>query len=110
MAVQELSDHNTSNRKSFSEQFLEIMDDGELISCLLMTHKAHFHLTGYINKQNFYYWAEENPRQLHQRPLHIEKVTVWCAVASFGVIGPYFFEDDEGIAVTVTSDRYTKML
>jgi hypothetical protein len=26
------------------------------------------------------------------------------------VIGPYFFEDDEGIAVTVTSDRYTKML
>jgi hypothetical protein len=31
-------------------------------------------------------------------------------MASFAVIGPYFFEDDKGIAVTVTSDRYTEML
>jgi hypothetical protein len=31
-----------------------------------------------------------------------EKITVWCAVASFVLIGPCFFEDDEGIAVMVT--------
>jgi hypothetical protein len=34
---------------------------------------------------------------------------VWCAVADFGVIGPYFFEED-GETVTVTSDRYVQIL
>jgi hypothetical protein len=37
MAAQELIDHDMSNCKSFSEQFLEILVDGELTSCLLMT-------------------------------------------------------------------------
>jgi hypothetical protein len=35
---------------------------------------------------------------------------VWCGIASFGVLGPYFFEDNEGTAVTVTSKRYVEML
>jgi hypothetical protein len=35
---------------------------------------------------------------------------VWCGVASFGVIGPYFFEDEAGRGVTVNSSRYTEML
>jgi hypothetical protein len=33
---------------------------------------------------------------------------VWCG-ASFGVIGPYFFEDETGGAVTVNSARYTEI-
>ena len=35
--------------------------------------------------------------------------TVWCAVSQFGVIGPYFFED-ENRTVTVTSARHVVML
>jgi hypothetical protein len=31
-------------------------------------------------------------------------------VANFGVIGPYFFEDEDERAVTVTSARYVEML
>ncbi|VEN45738.1 unnamed protein product, partial [Callosobruchus maculatus] len=38
----------------------------------------------------------------HQVPLHSEKVTVWCALWSGGIIGPYFFENEEGVALTVT--------
>ena len=71
--------------------------------------KPHFHLSGCVNKQNFRYWAPENPRQLHERPLHSPFVTVWCAVGSFGVWGPYFFEEG-GVTVTVTADRYVDML
>jgi hypothetical protein len=52
----------------------------------------------------------ENPRDIQQQPLHSEKVIVWCGAASFGVIGPYFLEDEEGRAVTVNSARYTEML
>ena len=54
-----------------------------------------------VNKQNFRYWSQNNPRELHQRPLHSPKVTVWCAMGSFGVWGPYFFEE-EGSTMTVT--------
>jgi hypothetical protein len=27
-----------------------------------MTDEAHFHLSGYVNKQNYRYWAAENRR------------------------------------------------
>jgi hypothetical protein len=40
-----------------------------------------------------------NPIELHERPLHNSKVTVWCAISSFGIIGPYFFEDGKEKAV-----------
>ncbi|GFV32948.1 transposase [Trichonephila clavipes] len=36
----------------------------------------------------------------------IEKLTVWCALWSGGIIGPYFFKNDEGHNVTVNGDRY----
>jgi len=79
-------------------------------STLLMTDEAHFHLSGYVNKQNYRYWAPENPQDLHQRPLHSEILTVWCGIATFGVLGPYLFEDNEGAAVTVTSECYVAMI
>lgn len=45
-----------------------------------------------------------------ERALHPPKVTVWCALWSGGVIGPYFFKNDEGDTVTVNSERYNQML
>lgn len=43
-------------------------------------------------------------------PLNAEKVAVWWALWSGGVIGPYFFENDQGKAVIVSSERYGRML
>ena len=31
-------------------------------------------------------------------------------MSKFGVIGPYFFEDDRGMSVTVNAERYVAML
>ena len=45
-----------------------------------------------------------------QSPLHPEKVTVWCALWSEDVIGPYFFEDDDGTTVTVNAEHYGHMI
>jgi hypothetical protein len=70
------------------------------------TDEAHFNLSGFVNKQNFRYWSNVTPHQLHQKPLHSSRVTVWCAILSFGIIGPYFFEDGNEIAITVISARY----
>jgi len=75
-----------------------------------MSDDAHFHLSGFVNKQNFRYLSATNPIELHKRPLHSSKVTVWCAISSFGIIGPYFFEDERERAVTVTGPRYFHML
>jgi len=75
-----------------------------------MGDEAHFHLTGLVNKHNCRYWSDRHPRELVQKPLHSSKVTVWCAVAAFAIIGPYFFEDERRNACTVTSERYANML
>ena len=76
---------------------------------LITSHEAHFCLSSFVNKQNFRCWSESNPRELHKRLLHSERVIVWCAVANFGVWGPYFFEEEEK-AVSVTSACYVQML
>lgn len=55
------------------------------------------------------YWSPHNPRELHQRPLHSERVTVWCAISRVGIIGPWFFEENNH-TVTVTAHRYVNMV
>ncbi|PNF29530.1 hypothetical protein B7P43_G01911 [Cryptotermes secundus] len=106
MVTQELSERDFETRKAACEDILQNIPSGAV---LISSDEAHFHLSGTVNKQNFRYWSAENPQELHQRPLHSPRVTVWCAVAEFGVWGPYFFEEN-GLTVTVTSNRYCHMI
>ena len=76
---------------------------------ILTSDEANFHLNGSVNKQNFRYWSTINPRQVREHPLHCGRVTFWAAVAKFGAIGPYFFEEN-GRSVTVNSARYVAMI
>ncbi|GFX22061.1 uncharacterized protein TNCV_3054171 [Trichonephila clavipes] len=62
----------------------------------LSCDEAHFWLNGYVNKQNCRIWSEANPQVYVETPLHPEKLTVWCALWAGGIIGPYFFKNDEG--------------
>ncbi|GFV43785.1 putative DD41D transposase [Trichonephila clavipes] len=73
---------------------------------ILFSDEAHFWLNGYVNKQNCRIWSEANLQVYAETPLHPEKLTVWCALWSGGIIGPYFFQNDEGHNVTVNGDRY----
>lgn len=106
MITQELSARDFETRRAVCEDILQNIPVGAV---LISSDEAHFHLSGTVNKQNFRYWATENPQEIHQRPLHSPYVTVWCAVAEFGVLGPYFFEEN-GQKVTVTADRYCHMI
>ncbi|GFV83246.1 DDE_3 domain-containing protein [Trichonephila clavipes] len=67
----------------------------------ILNDEAHFWLNGYVNKQNCRIWSEANPQVYVETPLHPEKLTVWCALWAGGIIGPYFFKNDEGHNVTV---------
>ncbi|GFU92256.1 putative DD41D transposase [Trichonephila clavipes] len=77
---------------------------------ILFSDDVHFWLNGYVNKQNCRIWSEANPQVYVETPLHPEKLTVWCALWAGGIIGPYFFKNDEGHNVTVNGDRYRAMI
>ncbi|GFT88494.1 DUF4817 domain-containing protein [Trichonephila clavipes] len=77
---------------------------------ILFSDEAHFWLNGYVKKQNCRIWSEANPQVYVETPLHPEKLTVWCALWAGGIIGPYFFKNDEGHNVTVNDDRYRAMI
>ncbi|GFX02455.1 DUF4817 domain-containing protein [Trichonephila clavipes] len=77
---------------------------------ILFSDEAHFWLNGYVNKQNCRIWSEANPQVYVETPLHPEKLTVWFALWAGGIIGPYFFKNDEGHNVIVNGDRYRAMI
>ncbi|GFX62755.1 uncharacterized protein TNCV_3350811 [Trichonephila clavipes] len=52
----------------------------------LLRDEAHFWLNGYVNKQNCRIWSEANPRVYVEAPLHPEKLTVWCALWTGGIL------------------------
>jgi hypothetical protein len=87
MHVQELNQQDFDRRTTFAETMLQMFEeDHELV--ILTSDEAHFHFNGSVNKQNSHYWSMINPRQVHEHLLHCDRVTVWAAVAKFGVIGP----------------------
>ncbi|GFT91046.1 uncharacterized protein TNCV_2008751 [Trichonephila clavipes] len=67
-----------------------------------------FHKQNWLN--GYAFRNEANPQAYVETPLHPEKLTVWCASWAGGIIGPYFFKNDEGHNVTVNGDRYRAML
>ncbi|GFU48634.1 putative DD41D transposase [Trichonephila clavipes] len=77
---------------------------------ILFSAETHFWFNGYVNKQNCRIWSEANPQVYVETPLHPEKLTVWCALWADGIIGLYFFKNDEGHNVTVNGDRYRAMI
>ena len=66
--------------------------------------KSHFLISGDVCKRNMQFWAHEQPHCFTERPLHNEKLTVWCAMSSYGVIVPYVFKD------TLNSQLYPSLL
>jgi hypothetical protein len=67
--VLELKHQDLLTCKNFCQENLtEVGCDEDVIHNLCMSVEVHFHLHCFVNKQNFSYWSEENPRQLHEQP------------------------------------------
>lgn len=105
--VQALNENDYVTRLNYVNVMLERFNN---VDNIFFSDEAHFHLDGYVNRQNCRFWGESNPMMLHQRPLHSPKVTVWVAMSANCIIGPYFLEDYRGRAVTVNSPRYIDMI
>ena len=76
---------------------------------IIFSYEAHFDLGGYVNKQNRSIWGTENPYAYLEKRTHPKRVTVLCGFWSRGIIGPFFFENEQGEAVTDNGDRYRVM-
>lgn len=109
--TQELKPADHGKRLRFAQWIMERQaEDVDFTKRIIFSDEAHFHLSGYVNKQNCRIWGRENPQEVMERPMHPQRATVWCGFWARGVIGPFFFEDDTGTAVTVNGDRYRRMI
>ena len=109
--VQELKPNDHQARRRFvkwAQNEIAVVPDFH--KRIFFSDEAHFWLNGYVNKQNCRIWSEDNPQVYVKTPLHPEKMTVWCALWAGGIIGPYFFKNDDGQNVTVNGDRYRAMI
>ena len=66
---------------------------------IIMSDEAHFHLEGYVNKQNCRIWGSEKPKMIIEKPLYSQRLIAWCGFWAEGIFGPYFFENEAGAAV-----------
>ena len=73
---------------------------------IIFSDEAHFDLSGYVNKQNCRICGTENPNVYIDKPTHSKRVIVWYGFWSRGIMGPFFFENGQGEAVTINDDRY----
>ena len=102
---QRLSPENAAKRLEFADIILPMIFNEELDpKQVWFSDEAHFHLDGYVNKQNWRFWGNQNPHIVHQRALHPRKTTVWCALSSYGIIGPVFIHEN------INSELYIKVL
>ncbi|GFY04756.1 uncharacterized protein TNCV_420101 [Trichonephila clavipes] len=72
-----------------------------------LTHVDKLNIQPPFGEKKFCYVARpisHCPRKAHR------KLTVWYALWAGGIIGPYFFKNDEGHNVTVNGDRYRAMM
>lgn len=103
--VQPISINATVARVTFCNQILIRLEENEIdLQKIWFTDEAHFHLEGYVNKQNMRYWGQENPHIAAVKPLHPARVTVWAAMNAEMVLGPFFID------TTVTGDVYHDLL
>lgn len=109
--TQELKVNDHRQRRSFGDWALErLEEDPNFGRKIIFSDEAHFWMNGYVNKHNCRIWDDANPHEIHQVLMHPQKVTVWCGFWAGGVIGPYFFENDVGEAITVNGERYRTMI
>lgn len=82
--------------------------DPDFSKKIILSDEEHFHLDGFVNRQNCHIWGSENPHEIVEKKMHPQRVTVSCGFWAGGIIEPYFFENEAGQAVTVTGTRYDK--
>jgi hypothetical protein len=74
-----------------------------------MNDEADFHINKDVDRTFIIGRLIISDKFIENHSIH-PKLTVWCAVLLFTILGLHVFENKNGEAVTVTANRYTNML
>jgi hypothetical protein len=111
--VHALKEYDLVARINFCNWFLWSVHDGEFDPQLVFfSDEAWFSLCGGVNSQNNQYWSAENPRLIHELPLHDEEIGVSCAISACRIIRPVIYDDSLNAARYVNnilSPFFTKL-
>lgn len=91
-------------RIQFCTWFNNNLADDNLLDITFFSDEAWFHLSGYVNSQNYRHWSSVNPHVFIETDMHPIKIGVWCAISRRRIIGPIFFHD------TINAERYRTLL
>jgi len=71
--TQELTPTDYVQHQEFVNWVLENQKvNGSFSEKIIFSDEAHFQLDGYVNTQNCWIWGVENPRVIHEKPLHAQ--------------------------------------
>jgi hypothetical protein len=60
--TQKLKEKDKASNVNFYRQLLDHVDNDEgVLDVLVLSDKAHIHMSGYLNRCNFSYWSSKNP-------------------------------------------------
>ena len=82
----------------------------ERFGCREFPVRDTFFLAGHVNSKNNIFWGSTPPEHFLQRSLHSVKCTAWVAISKHGIIGPFWFEDDNERSVAINAERYVHVL
>ena len=102
--MQQLLPQDFDARVRYCQWFLQNMNRNEILDRTFFTDEAYFHLSGYVNSQNYRTWSTENPHVFQETSLHPIKIGVWVAISRARIIGPIFFNQ------TINADRYRLLI
>lgn len=102
--TQELLPHDFHARMQYCQWFLNTINNNEVLDKTFFTDEAWFHLSGYVNSQNYRTWSTENPHAFVETSLHPLKIGVWVAMSRRRIIGPIIFHQ------TINAERYRELI
>lgn len=104
--TQELSQDDFDRRVEFCEDMqMRCNNDNMFVKNIVFSDEASFFLNGSVNRQNYRYWATENPRWMQEaHTQYPRKVNVWAGIVGNRTLGPYFFDEN------LNGERYLEFL
>jgi hypothetical protein len=69
--------------KAFAGKYVVLLQDSPgVFGVTCLSDEAHFHLDGYLNKENVFFWISQNPRLTVANALHPDSHSAVCVIES----------------------------
>ena len=93
------------NRLVFARNMKQLINkDGIDVKQIFFCDEVNFDLYGHVNKQNYCFWAPENPHVTEIKELKPRHVNAWYVVFAIQIFGPVFIKEN------LTGDVYQNLL